>query len=118
MKIEQGNIYWYSMPSHEGRISIPHPCVVIQDTVINQSRIATTVVCGITSNRRKFAWPGFVLLDPGEGNLTKKSVVDVSQVLVIPKNEMGEYIGRLSQERIQEIFAGMRLIQGFHPQSE
>ena len=111
MKIEQGDIYMYSFPVTD---SVPHPHVVIQDTIINQTRIETTVICGITSNMKKSSWPGYVLLEENEGNLIKKSLVDISQVLVVKKVELGEYVGRLSEERIHQIFSGMKLLQDFH----
>ena len=111
MKIEQGNIYWYSAL---GADSVPHPHVVIQDTILNQTRIETTVVCGITSNMKKVLWPGYVLLEENEGNLIKKSLVDISQVLVVKKDELGEFIGKISDERIEQIFLGMKLLQDLH----
>ncbi|WP_037572405.1 type II toxin-antitoxin system PemK/MazF family toxin [Spirochaeta cellobiosiphila] len=104
--IERGDLYWYS---REG--SVPHPCVVIQDTIINQTRIESLVICGITSNMRKAAWPGYVLLEENEGGLPHKSLVDVSQVTDIKKDDLGEYMGQLSEERVNQIFQGIQLLQ-------
>ena len=55
-----------------------HPHVVVQDDVFNRSRITTVVVCTLTSNLHRANEPGNVLLDLGEGNLPKRSVVVVS----------------------------------------
>lgn len=54
---------------------------------------------------------GNVRLEAGEANLTKVSVVVVSQVEAVAKTDLGDYIGSLSQERIAQIFAGMRFQQ-------
>ena len=52
-----------------------------------------------------------MLLDPGEANLPKQSVVVVSQVDSVEKSQLGEYIGTLSAQRVDQILAGMRFQQ-------
>lgn len=50
----------------EARGSVPpiaHPYVVVQDDVFNASRLNTAIVCGITSNMKRVADAGTVLLD-------------------------------------------------------
>lgn len=88
-----------------------HPHVVIQDDVFNRSRIPTVIVCGLTSNPQRASEPGNVLLDAGEGNLPKSSVLVVSQVSLVEKAKLGGYIGSLSQERVEQVLAGMRFQQ-------
>jgi len=46
----------------------------------------------------------------GEANLPKQSVVVVSQVSIINKNQLGEYAGSLSEQRIHQIWAGMKFL--------
>ena len=46
-----------------------------------------------------------------EANLPKASIVVVSQVSTVEKAQLGEYIGTLSKQRIDQILAGMRFIQ-------
>lgn len=65
----------------------------------------------LTSNLNRAAEPGNVLLEPGEGNLEKQSVVVVSQVSSVYKTRLGAHIGTLSGERVQQILAGMRFLQ-------
>lgn len=112
MNIRQGDLYWLraSRPD-EADTGHAHPYVVIQDDVINQSRVPTVVVCALTSNQTRMNEPGNVRLEAGEANLTKASVVVVSQVEAVAKTNLGDYIGSLSQERIAQIFAGMRFQQ-------
>ncbi|MBC7811159.1 MAG: type II toxin-antitoxin system PemK/MazF family toxin [Burkholderiales bacterium] len=110
--INQGDIYWLQLddPS-ESESGIPHPYVVVQDDVLNHSRLDTVVVCALTSNLKRASYPGNVLLDVGEANLPKQSVVEVSKVSSVDKTQLGEYIGSLSEQRINQILAGMRFLQ-------
>lgn len=110
--IEQGDVFW--IPSEVLRPSVPgpaHPHVVIQDDVLNRSRIATVVVCGLTTNLKRAGEPGNVVLDAGEANLPKASVAVVSQICTVDKTELGERVGVLTQERVRQILEGMRFQQ-------
>lgn len=110
--INQGDIYWLQLddPS-ETESGIPHPYVVVQDNVFNHSRIHTVIVCALTSNLKRASYPGNILLEVGEANLPKQSVVEVSKVSSVAKTQLGKYIGSLTGERINQIFAGMRFLQ-------
>jgi mRNA interferase MazF len=114
--IHQGDVFWIEADPSRGSIpGSPHPHVVVQNDVFNQSRISTVVVCALTSNLNRATEPGNVLLEPGEGNLEKQSVVIVSQVSSVYKTRLGEQIGTLSAERVQQILAGMQFLQtSFH----
>ena len=108
MTIHRGDVYWIAP---EDARPYSHPHVVVQDDVFNQSRIATVVVCALTSNLEKATEPGNVLLDPGEANLPAQSVVVVSQIDSVEKSRLGERIGALSAERVDQIVAGLRFQQ-------
>lgn len=110
--IHQGDIYWVQLENPgELEAGIPHPYVVIQENLLNHSRIHTVVACALTSSiKRGGSTPGNVLLEVGEANLPKQSVVEVSKVTTIDKAQLGEYIGSLSEQRIHEILAGMRFL--------
>lgn len=103
----QGDIFWVA-PNQSNRIASDHthPHVVIQDNTIN-----TVVVCALTTNLKRAKAPGNVLLDEGEANLPKRSVVVVSQVSTVDKTQLGEYIGTLTEQRMNQVFAGMRFLQ-------
>ncbi|CAN5606166.1 hypothetical protein BH10CHL1_BH10CHL1_03370 [soil metagenome] len=112
MEIKQGDIYWLQSEAPGGSTAgYPHPYVVIQDDVINRSRISTVVVCAMTSNKQRATEPGNILLEAGEANLPRQSVIVVSQVDTVEKAQLGDYIGSLSQQRVEQIFAGMRFQQ-------
>ena len=119
MVINQGDIYW--VPLEEPNGSEPgyiHPHVIIQDDVLNRSRIKTVVVCALTTNIKRAKAPGNVLLEEGEANLPKQSVVVVSQVSTVNKTQLGEYIGSLTEQRINQILAGMQFLQSMTERRE
>ena len=111
MVINQGDVYWVEL--EEPTRSEPgytHPHVVIQNNLFNQSRIQTVVVCALTSNLKRAEAPGNVLLDKGEANLPKASVVNVTQIFTVDKSQLGEYIGSLPTKRVHEIISGINLL--------
>jgi mRNA-degrading endonuclease toxin of MazEF toxin-antitoxin module len=61
---------------------------VVQNDVFNRSHIGTVVVCGLSSTLRLAGAPGNVLLEAGEANLPKRSVVNVSQVYTLDKEDL------------------------------
>ena len=108
--IQQGDIYWISnLDGFESGIA--HPYVIVKATVLNNSRIPTVVACALTSNLKRVSLPGNVLLEAGEANLPKSSVVEVSKVSIVLKTELGDYLGTLGEERVEQILAGMRFVQ-------
>jgi mRNA interferase MazF len=111
-RIDRGDVFWIDPDDSRGPIpSYSHPHVVVQDDVFNHSRVATVIVCALTSNLHRAHEPGNVLLDLGEGNLPQQSVVVVSQVTSVDKTRLGERIGSLSNPRVDQILAGLRFQQ-------
>ncbi|MFZ4658634.1 MAG: type II toxin-antitoxin system PemK/MazF family toxin [Caldilineaceae bacterium] len=111
MVIKQGDLFWIALDDPAGSgPGYKHPHVVVQNNLFNKSRINTTVVCALTSNLRRATAPGNVLLDVGEGNLSKQSVVNISQIFTVDKAELGEYIGTLSARRVRQILQGLNLL--------
>ncbi len=104
--IHQGDVYWVQIEP-----GIPHPHVVLQADVLNPSRLTTVVVCALTSNLKRASLPGNVLLDAGEANLPRPSVVEVSKVSAVEKTRLGEYLGSLAAPRVTQILAGMEFLQ-------
>jgi mRNA interferase MazF len=109
--IRQGDVFWIDFGPLAGSAPAErHPCVVVQSDLFNSSRIATSVVCLITSNLNRANAPGNVALRKGEANLPKASVVNVSQVLTIDKSDLVERIGKLPADRIDAVRKGLHLL--------
>lgn len=118
--VNRGDLFWIAADESRGSIpGYPHPHLVVQDDVFNHSRISTVVVCALSTNMNRASEPGNVLLDPGEGGLSRQSVVVVSQVSSLYKTRLGERIGALSDARVEQVLAGLRFLQSafFHPRN-
>ena len=112
LRINRGDLYQVEPDeSRAALVSYSHPHVVVQDDVFNHSRITTVIVCALTSNLHRATEPGNVLLDVGEGDLPKQSVVVVSQISSLEKARLGPRIGSLSDTRVEQILAGLRFQQ-------
>ncbi len=112
MRIDRGDLFWLAVPADGDPVPpYAHPYVVVQDDVLNHSRITTVVVCALTTNLHRATEPGNVLLDPGEGDLPRQSVVVVSQVASVAKHALVERIGALSSARVDQVLAGLRFQQ-------
>lgn len=111
MVVNQGDIFWVQLDEPAGSgPGYPRPHVVIQNDIFNHSRLNTVVVCGLTTNLQRATAPGNVLLEPGEGELLKQSVVNVTQLFTVDKSVLEERIGTLSPRRVAQILEGISLV--------
>ncbi|MFH1481751.1 MAG: type II toxin-antitoxin system PemK/MazF family toxin [Pseudomonadota bacterium] len=111
MVINQGDIFWVDLNEPSGsEPGYRHPHIVIQNNLFNRSRINTVVVCALTSNLKRAKAPGNVLLNRGEANLSKKSVVNISQIFTVNKSDLSEKIGSLTRERFNQVLEGIKLL--------
>ena len=109
MTLSLGDIFW-EQPAAPGS-GVRHPYVVVQVGDASQGGIQTVLACALTTNLDRVSLPGNVLLEAGEANLPRHSVVEVSKTAAIPMADLGEYIGALSPARSAQILAGMRFVQ-------
>ncbi len=109
--VAQGDVFWVDTGEPYGsEPGYVRPFVVVQNNLFNQSGINTAVTCGLTSNLRRAMNPGNVLLDEGEADLPRQSVVNVSQIFTFDKEQLRDRIGTLSPGRVHEILRGMSLL--------
>ena len=104
---QQGDVDWvrFGTATDSGPAG-KRPAVVIQNDLLNQSNIRTTVVVLLTSNLRLGAVPGNVRLEKGVANLPKASVAVVSQIATVDKGRLLEKIGTLRRQMKEEIVQG------------
>ena len=111
MVIKLREIYWIDLGEPIGsEPAYRHPYLVIQNNIFNTSNIHTVVVCVLTSNLKRANAPGNVLLEKGEANLKKQSVVNISQLYTVNKVDLIEKIGSLSPMRFIQILDGIKLL--------
>ena len=106
--VGQGEIYWFDFGDPDGsEPGYRRPCVIIQNDAYNASGIATVVVAIVSSNLRLAHAFGNVRLRKGEAGLPRPSVVNVSQLSTVDKNQLGERIGKLSQGKLRAVLDGV-----------
>jgi mRNA interferase MazF len=109
--INQGDVFWIDLGEPSGsEPGYGRPHVVIQNNLFNKSRINSVVACVLSSNLRLADAPGNILLEKGEANLPKQSVVNVSQIYTVDKRDLNQKIGTLSPRRIDQILQGILLV--------
>ena len=111
MVIKRGEIWWAELPDPIG--SEPRyrrPLVIIQSNEFNNSNIATVITAIITSNLFLASAPGNVILPAKNSKLSKKSVVNVSQLITVDKSFLTEKVHTLSNKFIEQIDDGIRLV--------
>lgn len=109
--IQQGEVYWLDLGEPSGSSpGFRRPFVVVQNNLYNRSGIRTVVVCALTGNAQRARDPGNVLLEIGEANLNRESVVVVSQLYSVDKSDLDEKIGNLSFVRVRQILDGIKLV--------
>jgi len=111
MVVHQGDIFWVYLDAPIGSApGFRHPYVVIQNNIANRSRLGTVILCALTSNLKRAMSAGNVLLAPGEGNLERQSVVNVTQIITVDRAQLGDYIGSLSPSRVRQILDGIQIM--------
>jgi len=75
--------------------------LIIQSDAFNESRIGTVIVLALTSNTALARSPGNVLLEASRTGLPRDSVANVSQVLTIGKDTLGDKVCAISRVDLQ-----------------
>lgn len=102
---------WVDLPAPDD--SSPggrHPAVVLQHDRFNRTVLNTVVVVMLTSQLRYEAQPGNVRLHKGEAGLPKASVANVTQITTLDRASLSAKIGRVSRQRMAEIWQGVCLV--------
>jgi mRNA interferase MazF len=111
MVIRNGSIYWVDFSPGKGSEPMGRrPGLVIQNNILNDSKLSTVIMLAITSTIKFGELPGNVTLRKGEANMPKKCVVNVTQIKSVDKKSLREKIGTLSKERMSEVYDGIKLV--------
>ena len=111
MVIRKGSVYWIDFSPGKGSEPMGRrPGLVLQNNILNDSKLNTVIVLAVTSTMKYGELPGNVVLRKGEANLKKQSVVNVTQIKSVDKKSVQEKIGTLSDKRMTEVYEGIKLI--------
>jgi len=109
--MQRGELWWAYLPDPTG--SAPgyrRPVLIIQSDTFTNSRISTVVVAAISSNLNLADAPGNVLLRAKDTGLPRDSVVNVSQLATVDKQELDTCIGAVAARVLELIDNGLRLV--------
>jgi len=111
--VKRGEIWWAWMGEPRGSEPGYHrPVVVISTNEFNRSLIQTVIVSVVTSNLRLVDAPGNFKITKKQSNLSKDSVVNVSQLITLDKTFLTEKIGKLNSKNINFLNEGIKLVLG------
>lgn len=107
--IERGGIYWADLGAPSGsRPAKRRPVLVISADSYNVSRLATVVAVVVTSNTSLAVMPGNVFLPATATGLPRDSVVNVTALVTLNKEDLVDYAGNAPLALLREIDRGLR----------
>lgn len=107
--IRRGQIWWVDLGEPRGsEPGFRHPALVIQRDEVNASRLATVVVCVLTSNKALAAAPGNTLLPKRYTGLPRDSVANASQIATLNKADLEELVGTVPRHLLDKVDTGLR----------
>ena len=109
--MQRGDIYYLRLPDKHGNIQAgTRPVIVIQNDTGNVFS-PTTIVCSITSARKKCLPTHFAILNIG--GLRKHSIVLCEQMFTVNKSDLIHYIGTIEdKDTIEQLDKCIRLSLG------
>ena len=111
MEIRRGDIWWANLPEPKGSMpGFRHPIVIIQQDDFNQTQLNTIIGVVITTNLRLEKMPGNVRITPRQSGLAQDSVVNITQVVTANKTDLLEFVGTISEHKMEQIEKGLRLV--------
>jgi mRNA interferase MazF len=103
--VTRGEIWWI-------RGSKRCPVLVVQAHDFNESRIQTVICALINSDLRFGSAPGNVLVSEAESGLPREAVINVAQLVTIPRASLAERAGMVSDVQMANVDDGLRISLG------
>src|SRR3954452_10822205 len=111
MVIQRGGLYWAELgPAIASRPAKRRPVLVIQGSSFNDSRLATVLVAVVTSNTALAAMPGNAFLPAAATGLPRDSVVNVTALVTLDKDDLRERTGTVPLAVMREVDRGLRRV--------
>lgn len=107
--IRRGQIWWVDFGEPRGSgPGFRHPALVLQRDEVNASRLATVVVCVLTSNKALAAAPGNTLLPRRHTGLPMDSIANASQIATLNKDDLETLVGTVPRRLLDKVDEGVR----------
>lgn len=109
--IQRGGIYWVDLgPPVGSRPAKRRPVLIVQSDPYNTSRLATVLAVVITSNTDLAAMPGNVFLPSVVSGLPRDSVVNVTALVTLDKDDLAAPAGSVPSALMHEVDQGLRRV--------
>ena len=109
--ITRGDVHWADLGDADGsRPAKRRPVLVVQSASFNASRLATVIVAVISSKTALATMPGNVFLPSAVTGLRRDSVVNVTAVVTLNKDDLGRAVGRVPHSLMLDIDHGLRQV--------
>ena len=111
--MKRGEIWWASLTAPDGSgPGYRRPVLVVQANSFNESRISTVLVAVVTSNLALAHAPGNVRISKSDSSLSKASVINVSQILIIDRQLLTKQVGTASGRVMERVSEGLKMVLG------
>jgi mRNA interferase MazF len=111
--IGRGDVHWADLGEPAGsRPAKRRPVLVVQSPPYNASKLATVVGAVITSNTGLAAMPGNVFLPAVATGLPRDSVVNVTALVTLNKEELGKPVANVPDTLMVQVDQGLRGVLG------
>jgi mRNA interferase MazF len=109
-RILRGDIFWADLNPTRGHEQAGlRPVVILSQDIFNE-RSGTVIAMAITSQPQRAGFP--LTLELPDANLPKQSWVKISQVRTLSTERLGEKIGRVSPDLLEQLIEGLNEIIG------
>jgi mRNA interferase MazF len=109
VNLKRGEIYLVDLkPLHGYEMTKNRPAVIVSNDIINE-HASVIVVCPITDSYGKDS-PFHILINKGEANMKKDSVVHCAQIRAIDKDSIIKKLGILSKEKLEKVEKGICIV--------
>ena len=100
----RGELWWVDLGMPYGsEPGFRRPVLILQNDIFNKSKINTTIVIPLTTNMLFADAPGNIFINKDESNLSKDSVIVISQIRAIDRKRLVERISKVKGVLMEEV---------------
>jgi mRNA interferase MazF len=109
--VRRGEIRWADLGNGHGSRPAKHrPVLIIQADAYTDSNLATVLAAVITSNTALASMPGNVLIPAAATGLSRDSVVDVTALVTLNKEDLTDRAGSVPAMLMIDVDRGLRRV--------
>ncbi len=115
MVVARGGVHWVDFgPVVDSAPAKRRPVVIVQSDHFNATRLATVIICPLTSKTDRAELPGNVFVPASASGLPKDSVANVTQLMTLDRASLTPKVSQLPAYLLAEIDAGILIVLGLH----